>query len=59
MMSIDEGAAVSYTLLRNPVPLVLMEDGLSRGSILELSTIDASLVCIQCPEGRKAGDNDG
>ena len=46
MMSIDECASVSYTLQWNPVPLGLMEDGLPRGSVLELSTIDAFLMCV-------------
>lgn len=46
MMSIDECASISYTLQWNSVPLGLMEDGLPRGCVLELSTIEASLVCI-------------
>ena len=46
MMSIDEYASVAFALQWHPVPLVLMGDGLPHGSVLELSTIEASLVCV-------------
>ncbi len=43
MMRIDECASVSRTLQLNPAPLGLM---LPRGSVLELSMIETSLVCV-------------
>lgn len=46
MMSIDECASVPNTIQWNPVPLGLMEDGLPRSSVLEMSTIEAFLVRV-------------
>ena len=46
MMSIDERASVFWTPQWNPVPLGSMKDGLRRGSVLEMSTIEASLMCV-------------
>ena len=59
MMSMDDRASVFWTSQWNPGPLGLMEDGLPRDSVLELIAIEACIVCVQCPEGCEAGDNDG
>ena len=46
MMSIDDRASVFWIPQWNPVPLGSMEDRLPLGSVLELSTIEACIVCV-------------